>query len=95
MAIPTLGQGPALFPPLLIALLAAGPYALVGIALIAVAWFLCATWLAPRLLDSALRLPASTVFLAGTAGGIIGGPLGAIFSLPIIAAITSARRSRR
>ncbi|MEY4045539.1 MAG: hypothetical protein RIR19_8 [Chloroflexota bacterium] len=95
MAIPTLGQGPALFPPLLIALLAAGPYALVGIAIIAVAWFLCATWLAPRLLDSALRLPASTVFLAGTAGGIIGGPPGAIFSLPIIAAITSARRSRR
>lgn len=95
MAIPTLGQGPALLPPLLIAVLAAGPNALVGIAVIVGAWLFCATWLAPRLLDSALRLPASTVFLAGTAGGIVGGPLGAIFSLPIVAAISSARRSRR
>ena len=95
MAIPTLGQGPALLPPLTLALVAAGSYALVGIAVIVVAWLFCATWLAPRLLDSALRLPASTVFLAGTAGGIVGGPLGAIFSLPIVAAIASARRPRR
>ena len=95
MAIPTLGQGPAIVPPLLLALLAAGPNAVIGIPLIVACWLFCATWVAPRLLDSVLRLSASTVFLAGTAGGIIGGPLGSIFSLPIVAVIAARRRSRR
>lgn len=89
MAIPTLGQGLAIVPPLLAALLAAGAGAPIGILIIVASWLFCVLWLAPRILDRTLRLSASTVFLVGTAGGIVGGPLGAIFALPIVAAISS------
>ena len=92
MAIPSIGQGVAVVPPLLLALIAAGPLVLPGSMLIVAAWLLCATQLAPRLMSGVLRLSGTTVFIAGSAGGLVGGVLGAIFALPIVAAIAAIRR---
>lgn len=93
MAIPSIGQGIAVLPPLLLALIAAGPYVLPGAAVIVVGWLLCATQLAPRLMNGVLRLSGTTVFIAGSAGGLVGGIFGAIFALPIVAAIAAIRRA--
>lgn len=93
MAIPSIGQGVAVLPPLLLALIAAGPYVLPGAAFIVVGWLLCATQLAPRLMNGVLRLSGTTVFIAGSAGGLVGGVLGAIFALPIVAAVAAIRRA--
>ena len=68
MAIPTIGQGAAVLPPLALAVLAAGPYVLPGSAVIIVGWLLCATQLAPRLMNGVLRLSGTTVFVAGSIG---------------------------
>jgi predicted PurR-regulated permease PerM len=92
MAVPALGQGVAFLPPLALALASSGPGALVGIALILAGWLLCALWLAPRLLAGVLRLSGAAVFFAGTAGGVVGGPLGAIFAVPLLAALLASRR---
>lgn len=94
MAIPALGQGIAFLPPLLLALASSGDYALLGIALIIGGWLFCALWLAPRLLVGVLRLSGAAVFFAGTAGGVVGGPLGAIFAVPLLAALLASRRDR-
>ena len=95
MAVPSIGQGPAVVPPLVLALIASGPNAPIGIAAIVGAWLLCATQLAPRLTAGVLHLSGTTVFLAGSAGGLVAGPIGAIFALPIVAAIEAIRRPRR
>jgi len=92
MAIPSIGQGPALLPPLLLVLLSAGPATLLSIALIVVVWLLCMTLLAPRLLNGVLRLSGATVFVAGAVGGLVAGIPGAIFALPLVAAIAAIRR---
>jgi predicted PurR-regulated permease PerM len=39
-----------------------------------------------------LRLSGATVFIAGTAGGLVAGIPGAIFALPIVAAVAALRR---
>ncbi len=93
MAIPSIGQGVAVLPPLLLALIAAGPYVLPGSIVIVVGWLLCATQLAPRLMNGVLQLSGTTVFIAGSAGGLVGGVLGAIFALPIVAAVAAIRRA--
>ena len=92
MAIPTIGQGAAVVPPLLLALLSAGDQTLIGVAVIVVSWLLVATQLAPRLLNGVLRLSGATVFIAGTAGGLVAGIPGAIFALPVVAAVAALRR---
>ena len=92
MAIPSIGQGPALLPPLLLVLLSAGPATLVSIALIVVIWLLCMTLLAPRLLNGVLHLSGATVFVAGAVGGLVAGIPGAIFALPLVAAVAAIRR---
>lgn len=92
MAIPSIGQGVAVVPPLLLSLIAAGPYVLPGSIVIIVSWLLCATQLAPRLMNGVLRLSGTTVFVAGSAGGLVGGVLGAVFALPIVAAVAAIRR---
>lgn len=92
MAIPSIGQGAAVLPPLALAIFAAGPYVLPGSVVIIVGWLLCATQLAPRLMNGVLRLSGTTVFIAGSAGGLVGGVLGAIFALPIVAAVAAIRR---
>ncbi|MFM8177341.1 MAG: AI-2E family transporter, partial [Candidatus Limnocylindrus sp.] len=92
MAIPTIGQGAAVIPPLLLALLSAGDQTLVGVAVILVSWLLVATQLAPRLLNGVLRLSGATVFIAGTAGGLVAGIPGAIFALPVVAAVAALRQ---
>ena len=92
MAIPSIGQGAAIIPPLLLALVAWGPFVLPGLLLIVAGWLICALWLAPRLLAGVLRLSGAAVFFAGTAGGVIGGPLGAIFAVPLLAALLTWRR---
>ena len=91
MAVPSIGQGPAVVPPLVLALIASGPNEPFGIAAIVGAWLLCATQLAPRLTAGVLHLSGTTVFLAGSAGGLVAGPIGAIFALPIVAAIEEGR----
>lgn len=93
MAIPSIGQGVAVLPPLALALIAAGPNVLPGIIVIVVGWLLCATQLAPRLMNGVLRLSGTTVFIAGSAGGLVGGVFGAIFALPIVAAVAAIRRA--
>jgi predicted PurR-regulated permease PerM len=93
MAIPSIGQGVAVLPPLLLALIAAGPYVVPGSALIVVGWLICATQISPRLMNGVLRLSGTTVFIAGSAGGLVGGVLGAIFALPIVAAFAAIRRA--
>ena len=95
MAIPTLGQGAAILPPLLLVLLAAGPSPLPAILLIVVAWLLCATQVAPRLFNGVLHLSGTTVFIAGSVGGLVAGPLGAIFALPLVAAAAAIGRAER
>jgi predicted PurR-regulated permease PerM len=92
MAIPSIGQGAAVLPPLALSILAAGPYVLPGSVVIIVGWLLCATQLAPRLMNGVLRLSGTTVFVAGSIGGLVGGILGAVFALPIIAAVAAIRR---
>jgi len=92
MAIPSIGQGPALLPPLLLVLLSAGPATLLSITLIVVGWLLCMTLLAPRLLNGVLRLSGATVFVAGAVGGLVAGIPGAIFALPLVAAVAAIRR---
>ncbi len=92
MAIPSIGQGAAVLPPLLLALLAAGNQTLLGAAVIVVSWLLVATQLAPRLLSGVLKLSGATVFIAGTAGGLVAGIPGAIFALPVVAAVAALRR---
>jgi predicted PurR-regulated permease PerM len=92
MAIPSIGQGAAVLPPLALSILAAGPYVLPGSLVIIVSWLLCATQLAPRLMNGVLRLSGTTVFVAGSAGGLVGGVLGAVFALPIVAAVAAIRR---
>lgn len=92
MAIPSIGQGAAVLPPLALAIFAAGPYVLPGIAVIVVGWLFCAAQLAPRLMNGVLRLSGTTVFVAGGIGGLVGGVLGAIFALPVIAAVAAVRR---
>jgi predicted PurR-regulated permease PerM len=92
MAIPTIGQGAAVIPPLLLALLSAGDQTLLGIAVIVISWLLVATQLAPRLLNGVLRLSGATVFIAGTAGGLVAGIPGAIFALPVVAAVAALQR---
>ena len=92
MAIPTIGQGAAVVPPLLLALLSAGDQTLIGVAVIVTSWLLVATQLAPRLLNGVLRLSGATVFIAGTAGGLVAGIPGAIFALPVVAAVAALRR---
>jgi predicted PurR-regulated permease PerM len=94
MAIPSIGQGIAILPPLVLTLIAAGTYAIPGAALIFVGWLYCATQLAPRLMNGVLRLSGTTVFIAGSAGGLVGGVFGAIFALPIVAAVAAIRRER-
>jgi len=59
---------------------------------IIVGWLLCATQLAPRLMNGVLRLSGTTVFVAGSIGGLVGGVLGAIFALPVVAAVAAIRR---
>lgn len=93
MAIPSIGQGVAVVPPLFLALIAAGPYVLLGSAVIIVGWLISATQLAPRLMNGVLRLSGTTVFIAGSAGGLVGGVLGAIFALPVVAAVAAIRRA--
>jgi len=93
MAIPSIGQGPALFPPLLLVLLSAGSLTPVSIAIMLVVWILCLTQLAPRLLNGVLRLSGATVFVAGAVGGLVAGIPGAIFALPLTAAAAAIRRS--
>jgi predicted PurR-regulated permease PerM len=92
MAIPSIGQGAAVLPPLALSILAAGPYVLPGSVVIVVGWLVCATQLAPRLMNGVLRLSGTTVFIAGSAGGLVGGVLGAIFALPVVAAVAAIRR---
>ena len=92
MAIPSIGQGAAVLPPLALSILAAGPYVLPGSVVIIVGWLLCATQLAPRLMNGVLRLSGTTVFIAGSIGGLVGGVLGAIFALPVVAAVAAIRR---
>ena len=92
MAIPSIGQGAAVLPPLALAIFAAGPYVLPGSVVIIVGWLLCATQLAPRLMNGVLRLSGTTVFIAGSIGGLVGGVLGAIFALPVVAAVAAIRR---
>lgn len=92
MAIPSIGQGAAVLPPLALAILAAGQYLLPGSIVIVVGWLFCATQLAPRLMSGVLRLSGTTVFVAGSVGGLVGGVLGAIFALPIVATIAAIRR---
>lgn len=95
MAIPTIGQGAAVLPPLLLALLSAGDQTLLGVIVIVISWLLVATQLAPRLLNGVLRLSGATVFVAGTAGGLVAGIPGAIFALPLVAAAAALRRTER
>jgi len=95
MAVPSIGQGPAVLPPLVLALIAAGPYTPIGISIIVLSWLLCATQLAPRLTAGVLHLSGTVVFLAGSAGGLVAGPIGAVFALPITAAIEAIRRPKR
>jgi predicted PurR-regulated permease PerM len=95
MAIPTIGQGAAVVPPLLLALLSAGEQTLFGVLIIVISWLLVATQLAPRLLNGVLRLSGATVFVAGTAGGLVAGIPGAIFALPLVAAAAALRRTER
>jgi predicted PurR-regulated permease PerM len=59
---------------------------------IIVGWLICATQLAPRLLNGVLRLSGTAVFVAGSIGGLAGGVLGAIFALPVVAAVAAIRR---
>jgi predicted PurR-regulated permease PerM len=92
MAIPSIGQGAAVLPPLALSILAAGPNVLPGSVVIVVGWLICATQLAPRLMNGVLRLSGTTVFVAGSIGGLVGGVLGAIFALPVVAAIAAIRR---
>lgn len=92
MAIPSIGQGAAVLPPLALAIVAAGPYVLIGSLVIIVGWLICATQLAPRLMSGVLRLSGATVFFAGSIGGLVGGVLGAIFALPVVAAVAAIRR---
>ena len=92
MAIPTIGQGAAVVPPLLLALLSAGDQTQVGVIVIVISWLLVATQLAPKLLNGVLRLSGATVFIAGTAGGLVAGIPGAIFALPVVAAVAALRR---
>jgi predicted PurR-regulated permease PerM len=92
MAIPSIGQGAAVLPPLALAIFAAGPYVLPGSVVIIVGWLFCATQLAPRLMNGVLRLSGTTVFIAGSIGGLVGGVLGAIFALPVVAAVAAIRR---
>jgi predicted PurR-regulated permease PerM len=92
MAIPSIGQGAAVLPPLALSILAAGPYVLPGSVVIIVGWLLCATQLAPRLMNGVLRLSGTTVFVAGSIGGLVGGILGAVFALPVVAAVAAIRR---
>jgi len=91
MAIPSIGQGPAVVPPLLLIALSSGSYAFVGGALVIAAWLVCATQLAPRFMVGVLHLSGTTVFLAGAIGGLIAGPIGAIFALPVVAAVAAVR----
>ena len=93
MAIPTIGQGAAVVPPLVLALLSAGDQTLIGVIVIVVSWLLVATQLAPKLLNGVLRLSGATVFIAGTAGGLVAGIPGAIFALPVVAAVAALRRT--
>jgi predicted PurR-regulated permease PerM len=79
-------------PPLLLALLSAGDQTLIGVIVIVVSWLLVATQLAPKLLNGVLRLSGATVFIAGTAGGLVAGIPGAIFALPVVAAVAALRR---
>jgi predicted PurR-regulated permease PerM len=79
-------------PPLALSILAAGPYVLPGSVVIIVGWLLCATQLAPRLMNGVLRLSGTMVFVAGSIGGLVGGVLGAIFALPVVAAVAAIRR---
>lgn len=95
MAIPTIGQGAAVVPPLLLALFSAGDQTLIGVVVILVSWALVATQLAPRLLNGVLRLSGATVFIAGSAGGLVAGIPGAIFALPVVAAAAALRRTER
>ena len=92
MAIPSIGQGAAVLPPLALSIFAAGPYVLPGSVVIIVGWLICATQLAPRLLNGVLRLSGTAVFVAGSIGGLAGGVLGAIFALPVVAAVAAIRR---
>ncbi len=92
MAIPSIGQGAAVLPPLALSIFAAGPYLLPGSIVIIVGWLVCATQLAPRLMSGVLRLSGSAVFIAGSVGGLAGGVLGAIFALPVVAAVAAIRR---
>ena len=92
MAIPSIGQGAAVLPPLALSIFAAGPYVLPGSVVIIVGWLICATQLAPRLLNGVLRLSGTAVFVAGSIGGLVGGVLGAIFALPVVAAVAAIRR---
>jgi predicted PurR-regulated permease PerM len=43
-------------------------------------------------MNGVLRLSGTTVFIAGSAGGLVGGVLGAIFALPVVAAVAAIRR---
>jgi len=92
MAIPSIGQGAAVLPPLALSLFAAGPFLLPGCVIILVGWLLCATQLAPRLMRGVLHLSGTAVFVAGSIGGLAGGVLGAIFALPVVAAVAAIRR---
>jgi predicted PurR-regulated permease PerM len=43
-------------------------------------------------MNGVLRLSGTTVFVAGSIGGLVGGVLGAIFALPVVAAVAAIRR---
>lgn len=93
MAVPAIG--PVLAPALLVLLLllANGPYMGIALAGTAVAWFVVANVLSPRLLTSGLRIPGWSVLVAAVVGDQIAGLAGSIVALPLLAALIAVEEA--
>jgi predicted PurR-regulated permease PerM len=87
MAIPAIGPVIAPVAVALILLVANGTHIGIAMAVTAVAWFIVANVLSPRLLTSGLRVPGWSVLVAAIVGDQLAGIAGSIVALPVIAAI--------
>jgi predicted PurR-regulated permease PerM len=59
------------------------------IALVLVGWLVVQNVVSPRVLGSAVGLDPLVVLAAVLIGGAVAGPLGAVFGVPVVAAIAS------
>ena len=88
-SIPFFGQLVSWIPLVLVAFVFTPDQVVPVVSIMAVGWLVMQNIIAPRVMGSAVGLNPLLVLAAVFLGGAIAGPLGAVFGVPILAAITS------